>query len=77
MADRRAAVRVTARAAAGRAMRSPFDDAPLDLQPAKSPNRENGKPRKRQKPNRSIGYFVNQSTVKQEARNGAGPEDQL
>ncbi|AAU47109.1 hypothetical protein GSH05_00350 [Burkholderia pseudomallei] len=50
MADRRAAVRVTARAAAGRAMRSPFgrgadDDAPLDLQPAKSPNRENGKNR--------------------------------
>ncbi|CAJ4838118.1 NnrU protein [Burkholderia pseudomallei] len=82
MADRRAAVRVTARAAAGRAMRSPFgrgadDDAPLDLQPAKSPNRENGKPRERQKPNRSIGYFVNQSTVKQEARNGAGPDGQL
>ncbi|QBP47645.1 hypothetical protein E3O37_04305 [Burkholderia pseudomallei] len=46
MADRRAAVGVTARAAAGRAMRSPFDDdAPLDLQPAKSPNRENGKNR--------------------------------
>ncbi|WP_237760888.1 hypothetical protein [Burkholderia pseudomallei] len=51
--------------------------SPRNRQTAKTANRENGKPRERQKPNRSIGYFVNQSTVKQEARNGAGPDGQL